>query len=270
MLERKRAISLALVGLLSLGTPALALAAEGEGEGGEDETASPPSEPAETPPEEGSEGSALVKKTNKRHWGVGARLRYVFVPKAMLNLFLAHSTSMNSVGFGAEVVGRKGDSDIVFGIEYDGASPENGLYQDKGDDPGQCQADSGKCPDFTEFDGLGMIGLDVTFIWHAQLSSRVQLRYGGGAGVGIVTGAVYQTKKFCPPGTTNDSLDDPNKCATTLPGETRKKSDSVPPVVPIISALIGARFLISDNLSLNAEFGFRDVLYLGMSTDWIF
>jgi hypothetical protein len=274
MSELKVAISLALVGLLSLTAPGQARAA---GEGG-DEEATPAADPeAEATPTEApaeGEAGAVVKQTNKRKWGVGARLRYVFVPQAMLNLFLQHSTSMNSVGFGAEVVGRKGDSDIVFGLEYDGASPENGLYQDKGDDPGQCLLDSGKCPDYTRFDGLGMIGLDASFIWHANLSSKVQLRYGGGLGIGIVTGALYKTKMRCPAGTTNDDLDDPNACGDPNVGanqvEPEKKSDDVPPVVPIINALIGARFLISDNLAVNVETGFRDVFYLGMGADWIF
>jgi hypothetical protein len=271
MSELKVAISLALVGVLSLAAPRPAGAAGGDDE----EETTPAAEPSEgeaTPPE--GEGGTLVKQSNKRKWGVGARLRYVFVPQAMLNLFLEHSTSMNSVGFGAEVVGRKGESDIVFGIEYDGASPENGLYQDKGDDPGLCTSDAGKCPDYTRFDGLGMIGLDASFIWHANLSSKVQLRYGGGLGIGIVTGAIYQTKMRCQPGTTVSDLDDPNACGDPTVGanqvEPEKKSDDVPPVVPIINALIGARFLISDNLAVNVETGFRDLFYLGMGADWIF
>ena len=273
MSELKVAISLALVGLLSLTAPRSARAA---GDDGDEETtpaADPEAAPAtETPPEE---GGTLVKQSNKRKWGVGARLRYVFVPQAMLNLFLQHSTSMNSVGFGAEVVGRKGDSDIVFGIEYDGASPDNGLYQDKGDDPGLCNSgngDQGKCPDYTRFDGLGMIGLDASFIWHANLSSKVQLRYGGGLGIGIVTGAMYKTKMKCPAGTTNGDLDDPNACGDPKTNfvTPEAKSEDVPPVVPIINALIGARFLISDNLAVNVETGFRDLFYLGMGADWIF
>jgi hypothetical protein len=273
MSELKVAISLALVGVLSLAAPQEARA---EGDGGDDEAATPAAEGEATPTEAPAEGESegVVKKSNKRKWGVGARLRYVFLPKAMLNLFLEHSTSMSSVGFGAEVVGRKGDSDIVFGLEYDGASPEDGLYQDKGDDPGLCTSDSGTCPDYTRFDGLGMIGVDASFIWHANLSSKVQLRYGGGLGIGIVTGAIYQTKMRCQPGTTVSDLDDPNACGDHNVGanqvEAEKKSSDVPPVVPIIIALFGARFLISDNLAVNVETGFRDVFYLGMGADWIF
>jgi hypothetical protein len=274
MSELKVAISLALVGLLSFAAPGAARAAT---DGGDEEATSATDPEAEATPTEApsEEGSAVVKQTNKRKWGVGARLRYVFVPQAMLNLFLDHSTSMNSVGIGAEVVGRKGDSDIVFGLEYDGASPENGLYQDKGDDPGLCNSgngDQGKCPDYTRFDGLGMIGLDASFIWHANLSSKVQLRYGGGLGIGIVTGAMYKTKMKCATGTTLGDLDDPNACGDPKTNfvTPEEKSDDVPPVVPIINALFGARFLVSDNLAVNVETGFRDVFYLGMGADWIF
>jgi hypothetical protein len=266
MSYRKRAISLALMGAFSLAVPAYGLAQEEESP----PSASEPEPAAPEPSEEVISGTA----SNKRQWGVGARLRYVFVPQGLLDLFLAHSTTMTSVGIGAEVVGRKGDTDIVFGIEYDGASPDDGLYQDKGDDPGLCPTDPSKCPDYTEFDGLGVIGLDASFIWHARLADRIHLRYGGGLGLGIVTGSIYQTKMRCPSTTTNDTLDDPNACGNPgNPGdqvEPRKESDDVPPVVPIINVLLGARFLVTDNLSLNLEAGFRDVFYVGLGSDWVF
>ncbi len=251
------------MGFLSLGVPAFAGAQEGEG-GDEEEAPAEPTEGAEVGGE-ATDGAPLVgKQTEKRRWGVGARLRYVFIPQAVLNLFLDHSTSMNSIGFGVEVVGRKGDFDIVFGLEYDGASPENGLYQEKGENP----SIPGEYPDFTEFDGLGMIGLDASFIWHAKMSDKVQLRYGAGIGLGIVTGTIYQTDTVCPPGTTVDDLDDSSQCAP-LAGS-RAESDDVPPIVPIINVQLGARFMLSENISFNVETGFRDVFYLGLGTDYIF
>jgi len=268
MSSRKQSISFALVAVMSLGLPAIAAAQddpEGEGE---------PSAAEPTPGEDGSapadaDSSSLVRNPNKRRWGVGARLRYVFVPQGVLNLFLDHSTSMNSVGFGAEVVGRKGDFDIVFGLEYDGASPSDGLYQDKGDDAGNCDTNTDECPDYTEFDGLGVIALDASFIWHAKITDKIQFRYGAGIGIGIVTGTMYQTKRLCPGVTSNDDLDNPDACNGDII-EARHESEDVPPVVPIINVLLGARFAISEDISLNVETGFRDVFYLGMGADYFF
>ena len=119
-----------------------------------------------------------------------------------------------------------------------------------------------------------MIAIDVQWIWHAQLSDRVQLRYGGGLGIGIVTGAIYQTKMRCGTSVTLSDLDNPNACGDPTMAanqvEPEKKSDSVPPAVPIINALFGARFLVSDNIAVNVDAGFHDFFFLGMGADYIF
>jgi hypothetical protein len=259
MRRLKSLISLGLLAVL-VTEPGAALAQEEEGappEGGEAETA------AEPPPEEG-DIPAVKRDPNKRRWGVGARLRYVFLPAGMVELFVDHATSMSSVGFGAEVVTRKGNFDVVFGLEYANIAPENGLYQEKGEDPSV----AGMYPDYVEFESFALLALDASFIWHATLSEKVQLRYGAGIGLGFVLGDIYQTDTVCPPGTTVGDLDDPNHC-TTVPG-TRVASDDVPPVVPIVNVLLGARFMLAEGLSLNVEGGFRDVFYLGVSSNYLF
>jgi len=255
---RKHSISLALC--VALGLPTVAWAQEeGNAEGGEGGEAgeAPPDDTAET-----ADGTPVIAKAqSKRSWGVGARLRFIFLPSAVTELFVDHATSMTSVGYGAEVITRKGNFDVVFGIEYDGLDAENGLYQDKGDDPAQCQADANQCPDYREFESFGMLGLDASFVWHAKVSDKVQLRYGAGIGLGIVTGKMFLTSTNCGPGTTLEDLDDPNACA--LAAGTRREEDDVPPVVPIINVMLGARFQLADNISFNVETGFRDVFYLG-------
>jgi hypothetical protein len=229
-------------------------AVEGGGEGSEMKPA-----PAEAP--------SVTKDPNRRRWGVGARLRYVFVPAGFLELFnLTHATSMNSIGVGGEVVTRKGDFDIVFGVEYDGASPSDGLYLKKGDNiqsPG---------PDFVKFDGLSAIGFDASFLWHAKLSDKVQLRYGGGLGINIVLGDVLQTDMNCDPGTQPSDLDDPAtpKCHPLPGGKVNQKSNDVPPVVPIVNLILGARFKVAEGFSLNVEAGFHDMFFVGVSSDYVF
>src|SRR5262250_1270501 len=108
--------------------------------------------------------------------GVGGRFRYIFLPSAVLNLFLGHSTSMNSFAAGGEVIRRKGNLDIVFGLEYANISPSNGLYLEKGKNPA-LMTDQ---PDYVTFDNFSMISLDGTFIWHSDLADWMQFRYGTG------------------------------------------------------------------------------------------
>jgi hypothetical protein len=218
--------------------------------------------------EDPDEGAAptLIRDPNKRRWGVGARLRWVFLPKALIEVFVDHGTGMSSVGYGAEVITRKGDFDIVFGFEYEDIAPEAGLYLEKGDMPNS-MTDG---PDLVEFDGFGLLGLDVQFVQNARLTDKVALRYGGGVGVGLVLGDVLQTDYYCPGATQPSDLENQTGCVPVLGGKNKTPSDDVPPVVPIISALFGARFQVSDGFTLNFETGFRNMFYLGVSGGYLF
>jgi hypothetical protein len=204
------------------------------------------------------------EQATKARWGVGARGRYFFIPTAVLNLFMDHSTALNTFSVGAEVVRSKGDLDIVFSLDYSDGSPPDGLYLEQGDDP----AVFGQYPDYTEFDGLALLSVDASFIWHANITKQIQFRYGAGLGIGVVLGTIYQTDTMCPPGTTADNLDNENFC-TRVPG-TRHESDDVPPVLPVVNVLLGFRFKLADQVAINLEGGFRDGFFVGLGTTYVF
>jgi hypothetical protein len=253
MLTSKRLISLALSSVIAL-SGGVALAQDEGGESGE-EGAEPP---IEETPEDADGAPVVMQPAAKRTWGVGARLRYIFLPQSVLELFLDKATSLNAVGIGGEVITRKGNFDIVFGLEYDSLDAKDGYYQDKGDDPAECGADPDKCPDFRSFESFAMISLDASFIWHTDITEKIQLRYGAGIGLGIVTGEMKVTDTTCTPNATLDNLD--SSCNQV--GVATDEED-VPPVVPILNVLVGARFMLADNIGFNVETGFRDVFYLG-------
>jgi hypothetical protein len=193
--------------------------------------------------------------------GVGPRIRFVFMPTGLLNLFLDESTPMKNVGFGAEIVRRKDDFDIVVGVEYENISPEDGLYLEKGDTPGQ----PGENPDLTEFDGFALLGVDATFIWNKPLTEFIAFRYGAGFGIGVVLGDIIQTDTEC----TSSDLDtcvpttDPDK-------QIRETNEDIPPVVPIVNLLVGARINAADKVSINVDAGFRNMFYIGITADYFF
>ncbi|RMH45003.1 MAG: hypothetical protein D6689_01060 [Deltaproteobacteria bacterium] len=195
-------------------------------------------------------------------FGLGVRARYVFFPKGLLELFVdSASSGVSRTGFGVEFVRRKANFDLVVGLEYDNVSPEDGLWLEKGDTPGV----PGENPDFVEFDGLATLGLDVAFVWHHPLASRVSLRYGAGIGVAAVLGDVIQTDTRC------TVQGDINSCSPDPNGEqVNEKSEDVPPAVPIVNLLLGARIDVAPQLSLNIETGFRDVFYAGLGTTYMF
>ncbi len=194
--------------------------------------------------------------------GVGVRLRYVFMPKAMIELFVdAASSGVGHPGFGLEIVRRKGNFDIVLGIEYESIAPDDGLFLEKGDTPGV----PGENPDFTEFPDFGLLGLDVVFVWHKTIVERVDFRYGAGIGIAAVLGDVVQTDTTC------SVQGDINSCVKDLNGEqVNEKSDDVPPVVPLVNVLIGTRIELAPQLTVNVEAGFRDLFYFGVGTTYLF
>lgn len=196
--------------------------------------------------------------------GVGVRMRYIFLPKSVLELFLGHATSLSSYAIGGEVIRRKGNLDIAFGLEYANISPEDGLYLEKDRNP----ALATDYPDFVHFDGFGMISVDGTFIWHADLAPWIQFRYGAGVGVGFLIGEIQKQKAPCGSTTTVDQLDDPNTCMVA-PGTLVRKAD-YPPVVPIVNLLLGFRIKLRDEISLNIEGGFRDVFFVGGGIGYFF
>src|SRR5215470_2410587 len=177
--------------------------------------------------------------------GVGGRFRYIFLPKSVLELFLGHATAMNSFSLGAEVIRRKGNLDITFGLEYANISPSDGLYLEKNKDPSQAS----DYPDFVHFDNFGMISVDGTFIWHTDFTNWLSFRYGAGIGIGFLLGEIQKQKAQCSSTTTVDQLDDPNACP--VPQGTTVRNADKPPVVPIINLLLGLRFKLHDEISLN-------------------
>ena len=194
-------------------------------------------------------------------YGIGARLRYVFIPRAVLELFLDHATSLGAMGLGAEFVRRRGDFEIVAGLEYDSLKADSGLYQEKGKNI------FSNPPDFTTFDGFGMFGLDVSFLWNHRVHEKVTLRYGAGVGLGFILGDIMKQKTQCLPGTTVGNLDSGHCPVGAAPPRPR---DDVLPVVPIINASFGARVKVHDRVHVNVDAGIHDVFFLGLSSDYSF
>jgi len=189
-------------------------------------------------------------------FGIGLRVRYVFMPESMLELFLEDAPSGAAhPGFGLELVRRKGDFDIVLGLEYANISPDDGLYLESGDVPGT--AGGGMNPDLTEFEDFAMLGADVSFIWHQKIVSKVDFRYGAGIGVAAVLGKILQTDTNC------SVMGDINSCTPiTGGGDIRVENQDVPPAVPIVNILAGVRLEVAPQLTVNVETGFRQPVLL--------
>ena len=222
-----------------------------------------PDAPAETmpvPPED-------AKPPSEVRWGVGLRLRRVVLPKALIELFVEQAgTSVSGTGFGLELSRRRGDFELQLGLEYEGLNGDDGIWVDKGDHPGPSTGDE---VDFVEFDSFGWFSIEITFLNHTRLSKMLAIRYGGGAGIAILKGDIRRTDYRC----SVDTLDAEtlrNNCMGYAGSENNQTPYDLPPVFPIINAIIGIQFRPVENLVFNVEGGIRTLPFFGATAGYYF
>jgi len=212
----------------------------------------------ETPEEEPAKAAKVTDPDAGRH-GIGLRLRYVFVPKALIEVFLEEAPSgMGNGGFGLDYIYRKKEFEFSVGFEYDKLSPDDGFFVERGGDPQTLGT-----IDFIEFDGLAWFSIDASFVWHKPLSELVALRYGGGFGFGVVTGDILERDAQC------TGSDTQNDCLPIGGQEQREKKDFFR-FPPVFNALAGVQLTPGDNLAINLEIGLRTVFYTGVGVQYFF
>lgn len=194
-------------------------------------------------------------------YGVGLRLRYVGVPKGLIELFLEEAASgVGSAGFGVDFVRRKGDFEFSIGLEYESLSPDDGYYVENGGSPQEPGT-----TDYVEFDGFGWATLDAAFVFHEPLTDVISLRYGGGFGLGLLVGEIRETDAVCTgPDAQTDCMP-----ITGGSGQINEEQD-IPAVFPVVNILAGVQFRPVDNVLINLEGGLRTVLYAGLSGQYLF
>jgi hypothetical protein len=211
-------------------------------------------EPELKEPEPGTAADAVVKSD----YGVGVRLRQVFIPKGLLEFFVEEAASgIRNWGFGIEAIRRKGDFEMALGVEYESLSGEDGLWIDKGDTIPEDEVD------LVEYDDFGWITVDTTFTWHTQLHPMVALRYGAGIGLGIMLGDVLRSDYVCDSSVL--SLDSCHLRTSPPAVNIREPEDKVPPVFPVLNALVGAQIRPVERAAINIEVGMRSVFYFGIT-----
>ena len=129
---------------------------------------------------------ASVQDAAAARYGLGVRARWTSVPKWMLGLFLNQSVPLSSYTIGAEGFRRTGNFDFVLGLAWQSLSPPDGNWLGKGNP-------SSTDTDYVQFKGLGAVSVDAAFILHSEFNEYVGMHYGGGVGLGIITGRMLRT-----------------------------------------------------------------------------
>ena len=191
--------------------------------------------------------------------GIGVRLRQVFIPESVLEIFVEEAAGGGShTGFGLELIRQKGNFALILGVEYEKLEAGEGVWIDKGD---SIPTDE---PDRIEFDDFSWVGVDVNLVWQANLHRMLPFRYGVGLGVGFILGEVLRTDLQC-------TSSDVGSCQ---PYEgrlnDRTPEEDIWPVYPIVSMLVGLQIRPVENLAITFEGGLRTVPFIGTSAAYLF
>lgn len=241
----------------------------------DDQKAAQPAQPAAEP----AAGSTPTGDADAVHYGFDIRLRSVHVPTGLLELFVQHAADgASNLGYGIDIVRRRGDLELAIGIEHEQVTVGEGVWINKGDTVPQDDPDYVLSPADSQDGGLGWTTIDFTFINHKTINKYVQFRYGAGAGLGIINGALDHYNIRCAGGATN-AMPEPGCTPPRFGGQgqytdpngniigtaTQYKYTSIPPVFPVIDALVGFQFHPFDKAVINLEAGIHTLPYFGIS-----
>jgi hypothetical protein len=198
---------------------------------------------------------------NKTLIGAGLRIRQVFIPRGLIEIFVERANGGSSeTGIGFEISRRKGDFEVQFGMEWDNIHVERGIWIDKGDTIPEDE------PDLVEFDSkgyfswgtFGWLTAEVSFLNHTEIAKQFSIRYGGGAGIAIMKGEVRRTDQQC-------DTADIESCHDYGGAENVNNPYDIPPVMLIVNAIIGVQIRPVDKMFINIEGGLRTAPFFGMT-----
>ena len=225
-----------------------------------------------------SAAPTVTSTAPKLEYGVGLRLRQVFVPKGMLELFVDRAAGgASNTGIGVDLVRRRGNLELQLGLEFEHVQPGEGVWINSGENVAAGdQADyilgsdqAGK--------SLGWFTIEFTFLNHAPITDKVAVRYGGGAGIGFLTGGLQKYDVACvgatnenpEPGCVPQGVTSPDGNQGVAPAGTPNDYD-LPPVFPVVNAIIGVQIKPTPKATINIETGIRTIPFIGISGGYFF
>lgn len=203
--------------------------------------------------------SVSVPVGDKTSIGVGLRLRNVRVPQGLIEVFVQRAPGgASNVGFGLEVSRRKGQFEVQLGLEYEKVSIEDGYWVENGDEIPRDEIDSVK------FDNFGWVTAELSFLYHTPIIPQLSVRYGGGAGLGVITGDIRRTDVAC----TTTSFE---SCRESMvPGHNVEEPYDLPPVMLVINAIVGVQIRPTEEIFINIEGGLRTIPFFGTTAGYYF
>lgn len=214
-------------------------------------------------------------------YGVGVRLRSVWLPRSVLQLFVTRAAGgAHNYGVGVDLSRRRGTTELQLGVEFEHINVGQGVWINKGDNVAMGdEADYVLGPDSSTGSGnqFGWFTLEFSFFNHAEITPWLSVRYGAGLGLGVLIGELDHYNIICAPGATNTSPE-PGCVPPRFQGtgmysegvETLVKYDLGTPVFPVVNAVIGLQLKPTDHTTINLEGGIRTLPFVGVSSSFFF
>jgi hypothetical protein len=209
-------------------------------------------------------------------YGVGVRLRSVWLPKALLELFVERAAGgAQNFGFGVDLTRRRGTTELQLGFEWERVNVGQGVWINKGDNVSAGdEADFVLSPDASG-NQLSWFTVEFTFINHAEINKYFAFRYGGGLGLGIILGELDHYNIICNNAT--NSAPEPGCVPDRFGGQGMYSEGTqtqvaydLPPVFPVVNAILGLEVKPTENTTINIEGGIRTLPFLGISSSVFF
>lgn len=202
--------------------------------------------------------TAAPATAEKSTIGLGFRLRNVRVPQGLIEIFVKQAPAgASNVGFGLEVARRKGQFEVQLGLEYEKISIDKGIWIENGD---TIPADE---VDYVEFDNFGWVTAELSFLYHTEIIPQLSVRYGGGAGIGVLTGDILRTDYRC-------ATAAQDTCAESPTAVNRATPYDLPPVMLVVNAIVGVQIKPTDEIFINIEGGLRTIPFFGTTAGYYF
>ncbi len=198
-----------------------------------------------------TETAQVASQENPIHYGIGLRFRRLFIPKRIFERFAEVAPSgMSQSEYGIELIRRRGNFETSYAISWADLSVDDGIWLD----------DFDHNPSLVEFDNFSWFALEVNAVWKAPFSSTWGLRYGIGVGLGILQGDILETDYECP-----GNRYELDACMQQLNAEDVRHPIDLPPVVPVMTALLGIQYAPSERVAINLEGGLQTTFFIGVS-----
>lgn len=215
-------------------------------------------------------------------YGIDLRIRSVHVPTTILEWFLTRGSGEGNLGLGVDFVRRSGNSELQLGFEYERINLGEGVLIGPGESVPADFADYVLGPDSAP-EKFGWFTVEFTFLHHTPLHRYVALRYGAGLGIGFLTGGLYRWDVDCAASATNANPEPgcvPGDQIASGTGRTAADGTGapqaspakydLPPVFPVVNAIVGLQVRPTPKAVVNLEVGIRTLPFLGMSAGYFF